>query len=286
MLKALDNQHPHAGHFILDEIHSAAEKLHAKQDGLINSEDRAEARRTGQIWKGRTREVIDLRLLWVPGHADFEPNERADEEAKKAVQGDSSPAKHLPPFLRKRLPGSISAIRQDFTARLQKRWKRRWKTSPPYHNLKSIDNSAPSKKYIKLVRDLDRGQSSLLTQLRTGHIGLNQHLFRIRRSETPSCPNCQGITVESIKHYLLDCPKYREERHTLQQKLRRNSSSISFLLSSPVAVKPLLKYIHATGRFKSYFSNKDKNKPLTNAQNIANFREKARAFEAYFRQLS
>jgi len=73
--------------------------------------------------------VIDLHIQWVPGHCGFEPNERADEEAKKAAQGDSSDAKLLPPLLHKRLPLSISALHQDNIAKLKKCWERRWKNS-------------------------------------------------------------------------------------------------------------------------------------------------------------
>ncbi|KIM89490.1 hypothetical protein PILCRDRAFT_51597, partial [Piloderma croceum F 1598] len=92
-----------------------------------------------------------------------------------------------------------------------------------------------------------------LMQLRTGHIGLNHHLFCIKRSETPVCPHCRGLTVEMVKHFLLDCPFYRKECHTLQLKLRRNAKSLSFLLSNPTAAIPLLKFVHSTGRFKSFF---------------------------------
>jgi len=155
LIKATENQRPHAGHFILDEIHNAAEKLQAKQDGLFNREERAQATRAGEAWKGRTKGVIDLRLIWVPGHHDFTPNEKADEEAKKAAKGDSSDAKLLPSFLRKSLPLSISAIRQEYTAQLGKRWTRRWKTSPRAKTLRSIDNSAPSKKFLRLTKDLN-----------------------------------------------------------------------------------------------------------------------------------
>jgi hypothetical protein len=102
-----------------------------------------------------------------------------------------------------------------------------------------------------------------------------------RKLETPSCPHCQGITAELVKHYLLDCPKYNTERHTLQRKLCHNSSSLSFLLSSPVAVKPLLKYDHATGQFKTYFVDSDK--PLTNAQEVANLRANIQAFKEFLR---
>ncbi|KIM75164.1 hypothetical protein PILCRDRAFT_26386, partial [Piloderma croceum F 1598] len=99
----------------------------------------------------RKRGVVNLHLHWVPGHCDFEPNDRADEEAKKAAQGLSSDAKSLPQFLRKKLPASVSALRQNFNNHLLKRWKRHWKSSPRFKLHSSIDNSAPSKKFMRLT---------------------------------------------------------------------------------------------------------------------------------------
>ena len=227
---------------------------------------------------GRKRGVIDLQIHWVPGHCDFEPNERADEEAKKAAKGDSSDAKLLPPLLRKCLPLSISALRQGNSAKLTKRWERRWKSSTRESLLKGIDNTAPSKKYLRLTKGLDRRQASLLFQLRSGHIALNHHLFRIRRSETPSCPHCQGITVKTVKHFLLDCPQYVRERHKLRIKLRRNSGSLSFLLSNPAATLPLLKFVHATGRFKSFFGKDIEDRIYTNSRRTAEIRAAAETF--------
>jgi hypothetical protein len=146
--------------------------------------------------------------------------------------------------------------------------------------LRSIDNSAPSKKYIRLTKLLDRRQSSILFQLRTGHISLNHHLFRIHKSESPSCPHCHGITVETVKHFLLDCPHYRKERHLLQRKLHRNAASLSFLLNNPAAVIPLLKFVHSTGRFKTFFGKDNKDKIHTNARNVAEIHASAAAFKA------
>jgi hypothetical protein len=233
----------------------------------------------GDEWIGRKRGVIDLQIHCVPGHCDFEPNERADEEAKKAAKGDSSDAKLLPPLLRKRLPLSISALRQGNSVKLAKRWERKWKSSARESLLKGIDNTAPSKKYLHLIKNLDRRQASLLFQLRSGHVALNHHLFRIRRSETPFCPHCQGITVETVKHFLLDCPQNVRERHELRIKLRRNTDSLSFLLSSPVAVLPLLKFVHATGRFKSFFGKDIEDRIHTNSRRNAEIRAAAKAFE-------
>jgi hypothetical protein len=39
-----------------------------------------------------------------------------------------------------------------------------------------------------------------------------------------------------------------------------------FLLNSPVVVLPLLKYVHATGRFKSFFGKDKADRIATNAQ--------------------
>ena len=279
LVKATENQRPHAGHYILDEIYDVTEKLHMKQDELVNRQERMQRIREGRRWIGWKKGVIDLQLLWVPGHHEFAPNEKADEEAKKAAQGDSSDPKKLPPLLRKRIPHSIMAVHQSFTSQLQKRWKIKWKMSPRAKSLRSIDNSTPSKKYMKLTRDLSHSQVSILMQLHTGHIRLNQHLFRIKKSESPSCPHCRGITVESVKHFLLDCPFYCRERHKLQTKLRCNAFSLSFL-SSPAATKPLLKFVHSTGRFKTFFESGNRDQ-YTNAKYIADKRADGRAFEQW-----
>ena len=130
-----------------------------------------------------------MQVHWVPGHKDFKPNERANKEAKLAAQGHSSNAKFLPPLLRKCLPLSVSALCQLYSESLKKRWRRRWKNSERENLLRTIDNSAPSKKYLRLIRGLDHRQASLLFQLRSGHIGLNHHLFRIHKSETLLCPS-------------------------------------------------------------------------------------------------
>jgi hypothetical protein len=78
-----------------------------------------------------------------------------------------------------------------------------------------------------------------------------------------------------VKHILLDCPFHARERHILQLKLWRNASSIPFLLSSPVAVKHLLTFIHSTGHFKDYVQSEDR--PMTNAHCNAKLIAKARA---------
>ena len=45
----------------------------------------------------------------------------------------------------------------------------------------------------------------------TGHIGLNKHLHRINRSDTPNCPNCTDIE-ETVAHCIGQCPAYPRVR--------------------------------------------------------------------------
>ena len=157
-------------------------------------------------------------------------------------------------------------IVKNHVDKLKKCWKHRWKSSPREDLLKSINNTTPSKKYLHLILGLDCRQASLLFQLWLGHTGLNHHLFCIHKSDTPVCPNCQGITVESVKHFLIDCPFYHHKRHTFHTKLRCNARSLLFLLSSPVTVLPVLKFVHMTGWFKAHFRKNIKDKILTKAQ--------------------
>ena len=130
---------------------------------------------------------------------------------------------------------------------------RRGGWSPRCRHMGGIDKSVPSKKWMSLVKPLSRRQASLIMQLRTGQIGLNKHLHRIRRSDTPYCPNCNENAVETIHHFLFDCARYRSEWSILHRKLRRRSHNLSYLLSHPAATLPLLKYVHSTGRLKQTF---------------------------------
>ena len=57
----------------------------------------------------------------------------------------------------------------------------------------------------------------LYTKLRVGISDLNSHLFQIQKSATTSCA-C-GHNQENTQHFVLQCPKYQNLRHTLFQNL-------------------------------------------------------------------
>ena len=108
---------------------------------------------------------------------------------------------------------------------------------------------------MKLNKNLSKKHTALYTQLRTGHIPLNRHLHQFKRSETPLCLQCPNNCVETVHHFLFDCPKYARERHALRIKLGQKALSISHLLASKHAQQELFTFINKTQRLKAVFGD-------------------------------
>ncbi|KAI0780361.1 hypothetical protein BD413DRAFT_457113, partial [Trametes elegans] len=53
-----------------------------------------------------------------------------------------------------------------------------------------IDSTPPSLAVHKLYQGLSRQQCSILSQLRSGHVGLNAYLARIHAVDSPLCQSC------------------------------------------------------------------------------------------------
>jgi hypothetical protein len=168
-------------------------------------------------------------VRWVPGHEGVHGNKEADKAAKVAAEGRhrSSPRAHLPRYLRDNsLPLSISAIKQAHRERTRARWHTLWSTSPRYHHLQNIDPLILNCSFTKLTATFSKRLTGLILGLRTHHLPLNQHLFRLTKVDSPDCLHCTQIE-ETVHHYLFVCPQYQPERHVLAQALGRKSTSLS-----------------------------------------------------------
>lgn len=169
---------------------------------------------------------------------------------KGRTQKRRSAKKRLPVNLRSPLPASSSALKQAKVKMLGEEWKQRWRKSPRWPKLNTIDQSLPSKRYLKAVKGLRRGQRSLITQIRTGHIGLNRHLHRITKAPSPDCPHCDGIE-ETVHHFILECQQYKRERQILRRALGRDADSLAYMLTKESGMKELVKYVNGAGRMNS-----------------------------------
>jgi len=263
VLLGMANQKSKASHHLMDKIHDMLEDLQVTQarrrgeriEGYRKGTGRTKLEDGSMGWKEwGLKRWCKVELVWTPGHEGIDGNEKADEEAKRATQGESSLAKDLPAFLRRKpLPISISATRQLLKKKMKHRWQGEWSSSPRFACTKRFDNSLPSDDYLHIIDQLRRNQASTLTQLRTGHIPLNAFLHRIKRHDTPDCPHCRHGTRETLIHYLLECPHYAGARRQLHARTIRGSSLIPFLLGSRKGIPHLLRYVSNTNRLKATF---------------------------------
>ncbi|KAJ3985239.1 hypothetical protein F5890DRAFT_1409873 [Lentinula detonsa] len=105
---------------------------------------------------------------------------------------------------------------------------------------------------------LKRKQTSIIFQLRTGHVPLKAHLYRIRKEDSPVCPHCERLgqhTQETVKHYIMECPAYRKERFHFRRRLGREARSLRYILSDGKAIPHLLRFIGETKRFQKTFGD-------------------------------
>jgi ribonuclease HI len=210
-------------------------------------------RQTKAIWRRAEHPAFQLEIAWVKGHNEVEGNERVDREAKKAARGESSQARNLPSHLTTNpLPVSSTAMKQSYDAKLAAEWKEIWKASSRFPKLSKIDPELPSKGYKRLTAGLSRKQSSILIQLRTGHIPLNHYLHRISKTASSTCPSCQQ-DEETVQHYLFECTTWKHERWHMSRNMGRAAKSISNVLNTQKGVKEVMQYIGRTGRLRSIY---------------------------------
>jgi len=197
-----------------------------------------------------------ISFTWIAGHMDLIGNKRADTLAKDASENGSSLKTKLPPFLQKRLPISISAIKQMIQEEIKINCKWWWIESPRYRQMKQIDPLLPSNKYLKITSSLNRRQTSILTQLCTGHTPLNQHLNRIGKNLMPYCPQstCRNKT-EDIHHLIFTCLKYAHARHQLIRSIGGKSFTLTKLFADEKSIPHTLTYLNKTGRFKNIYGD-------------------------------
>jgi hypothetical protein len=91
-----------------------------------------------------------------------------------------------------------------------------------------MDRALPGKHTLQLYGSLTSDQASILIQARTGHCRLNQYLSRAGLRDDAKC-GC-GDNDETIKHVLLWCPRWADERRELRAAAGDRSGDISYLL--------------------------------------------------------
>ena len=229
--QAVGNCRANPSHYLYDGLHQLIATAHRKHPHL------------------------HLHIRWIPGHKDVIGNERADTLAKEAATGQTSRAAQLPEMLRRALPRNVASLRKTFKQQTLGRVRHTWTLSPRFRRLRNIDTCCDRPAlYQKMIGSLSRAHTSILVQLRTQHIPLNVHLHRIKKVPSPSCPKCDHPS-ETVRHFLLCCPAYRNARTRLANKLGRDAYSMPKLLSTKKHLPALMDYVRESGRLRHVFAN-------------------------------
>ena len=181
-----------------------------------------------------------LNIVWIPGHQGVEGNERADKEAKTAAQSPEVSQ-------RTRYPPQKSCSAQDIKAKAKVQWQKTWEAGATARHLRRILAREGAEAGPKLYNEIpNRESASTLVQLRTGHCRLNKYLYRMGKKDSAMYECEQG--EETVEHYLLECPKYREQRRELRKEVGIEKMNVAGLLGGHKIYQHTRKYVGETGR--------------------------------------
>ena len=198
----------------------------------------------------------EIEVRWVPAHRGIKGNETADVMAKEATgwkmvhqnnrrseidTGNTAPTPlgiyHL-----------TAAIKVLIHRHIMRGWGKMWQDGDTGHTLFRLSDT-PSKKTLVVHRNLPRPLSSVLTQMRTGNIGLRNFLYNrgIQKIESDICP-C-GQASQTVEHVPLNCRRHsalRDEMWTEENGRRRRITDLCSILNTPALAIKATRFIVQT----------------------------------------
>ena len=81
-----------------------------------------------------------------------------------------------------------------------------------------------------------------------GTLWTHQYLGRFKKKESKDC-DC-GNGHETVKHYLLICTNYEEQRAELRKKVGARGMTVKRLLGDKKLIKHTLEFVEETNRFE------------------------------------
>ncbi|XP_043247207.1 uncharacterized protein LOC122394400 [Amphibalanus amphitrite] len=164
-----------------------------------------------QLHQHLSEEGIEIQFLWVPGHQGIIGNEMADRYAKQALQLAHVSQTHF----------DVNAVHTSVKSRCHRLWQLTWDSNGPGSHLYQIK---PRLGYWVSSSRTSRKEEKALARLRIGHTYLT-HSFIYTNNPRPTCSRCR--TVLSLKHIILHCEKYNNERNALQQYCRTHAMQLT-----------------------------------------------------------
>ena len=139
---------------------------------------------------------------------------------------------------------------QEIKKTANEQWNHQWmsdKRQPATHLRRIITKDGNQYGPALYNKIPSRNLCAKTIQLRTGHCGLNKYLCRVGIIDSPDC-ECGG-GQETVEHFLLECPRYREQRRMLRNKVGGGGMRVDVLLGNwKTIVEHTADFITNTGR--------------------------------------
>lgn len=185
-----------------------------------------------------------MTVRWIPAHVGIAGNEDADQAAKEATGWRPDGRRDQPTDAPARLYPMRSTLRKEWKEQIKIAWANSWRTEDK-GRATYRHTPMPTKKVLQLHEGLSKRESSVLVQLRTGKIGLNDFLFtrKVPEVTSPACP-C-GERRQTVAHILLRCALYKDIRNRIFGNLT-GRDDLRAILSKPQLATKAIAYIEQT----------------------------------------
>ena len=180
-----------------------------------------------------------VQFRWTPAHQGIPGNEIADSQAKQAAQADISPSEPNNLYIQ-----LASAVKRRIRQEAKAAWALAWAKEKSGRATNKL-LEAPTKKVLDFWNGQRRVSSSTMLQIRTGIIGLNQYLSKIKVRDSPFC-DC-GLDYEMPQHVVMECPRFEDIRKEIWEELERTGVSMTLswleLLQERAAVPAITSFM-------------------------------------------
>ena len=166
---------------------------------------------------------MKLTLQWVPAHQGVEGNEIAHWYAHLATRKQW----YAPAIDEKQFRLKSTALRVGREAILATR-DATFQKEDFGKQIRKLDQALPRDHMVKIYNTMTQEDVKILVQLRTGHVGLNSYLYRVKKTDSAAC-EC-GMGEETVAHFLFLCPRWVNERQDLRHILQDRWADLSYTL--------------------------------------------------------